>query len=175
MSSQRVFPVEMGPLPGSPTMGGTSHETHTSFLDTLSGRNYPKDSHAVLVWWIIISIVTFFIMLIVNIFFVYVPISRMEEKFDATAQKLDEVGVIVKDAADGVDKVIKDVEELGKIAVAEFDKVKAGICAWLRNEGIDFPYCSEKGTSEVLASQNSITGFRSRSLRNGLGTSKCRF
>lgn len=132
----------------------------------MGSKIYSKDSNSVLVWWVIISIVTFFIMLIVNIFFVYLPISRMEEKFDATAQKLDDVGVIVKDAADGVDKVVKDVEELGKIAVSEFDKIKAGICTWLHKEGIDFPYCSEGGVNGVLASSSGYERFISSSSRN---------
>jgi hypothetical protein len=164
MSYTQVYPVNMSSSPKG-----------KSLFDPFGGENNQKDSNSMLVWWIIISIVTFFIMLIVNIFFVYVPISRMEEKFDATAQKLDDVGVFVKDAADGVDTIIKDVEELGKIAVSEFDKVKGGICLWLRAEGIDFPFCSESGVNEVLASSNTNGRFTSRRSRNELGTSKCRF
>lgn len=157
MASHQVYPVEMGPMPGSPGMEGTSQRTHTSLLDPFTGKNYPRDSHTLTLWLIIIAIVTFFITLIVNIFFVYVPIARMEEKFDTTVQKLDDVAGVVKVSADGVDKIVEDVESLGKIVVADFDKVKGGICAWLRAEGIDFPFCSEGGVEEV-----SVTGIGNR-------------
>lgn len=171
MGSPEIHRIKMDPMLKSPTMSGGSPKM-TSLFDPFGGENNQGSSNSTLVWWVIISIVTFFIMLIVNIFFVYVPISRMEEKFDATTQKLDDVGVFVKDAAVGVDRIIKDVEELGKIAVSEFDKVKGGICLWLRTEGIDFPYCSESGVNEVLASSNTNRRFTSRCSKEELGTSK---
>ena len=172
MTTIQTVPVEMGPV------NVPSDKTHTSILDPLTGKNYPKDIHTMSWWLILIAIVTFFITLIVNIFFVYVPIARMEEKFDTTVQKLDDVGNIVRDSAEGVDKIVEDVEALGKIAVSEFDKVKAGICAWLRAEGIDFPFCSERGVNEVLASSNSTRlnpiGTSTRtSTRNSVGRSNC--
>ena len=163
MATHVYQPVEMHSLPGSPTMSGTYHKTHTSILDPLTGRNYPKDIHTMSFWLIVIAIITFFITLIVNIFFVYVPIARMEEKFDTTVEKLDDVASVVKDTAEGAETIIKDVEELGKIAVAEFDKVKAGICAWLRAEGIDFPFCGESNVNEILAGSRG-------SLRSGSGS-----
>ena len=134
--------------------GGSKNQSFFESTNPLNTANYSSNTRTLYIWLIVITVITFFIALALNIFFVYLPVSRMEKKFDLTVEKLDEVADGVKIAAEGADRIIKDVEELGKIALDEFDKVKAGICSFLRAEGIDFPFCSEPKVSDLLSTRS---------------------
>ena len=137
------------------------YETPGEFIESvnpLNTANYSSNTRSLYIWLIVITIITFFVALALNIFFVYLPLARMEVKFDDTVKKLDEVADGVKTAAQGADRIIKDVEELGKVALSEFDKVKAGVCTFLRAEGLPtFGFCSEPGVVALLPSQTTQT------------------
>ena len=146
--------IEMSPVYYE--SGNPSYSEESSFFrktDPLNESNYSSNTRTLYIWIIILTIIIFFVTLAINTFFVYLPIARMETKFDETVQKLDDVAAVAKVAAEKTEKVISDVEELGKVAVQEFDKIKAGICTWLRTEGISFPFCSDTGVSRIMSTR----------------------
>ncbi len=138
----------------------TPHRTHTSILDPFTGKNYPKDSHTLTLWLIIIAIISFFVYIALDIFFVYLPIRRIETKVDNTASRLDAIGDTVQNAAEDVEKVVNDVEELGHVAVTEFDKLKAWACTEANSLGFFPPFCSEQRvrpiSNQIMRSRNIV-------------------
>lgn len=130
----------------------------TSSLNPPGQRDYAKDNHTLTLGFIILYIITFFIYVILEIFFVFRPIRRMEQKFDQTTAKIDIVAADAKVAAEGVDKLVSDIEDLGKIALAEFDKVKAGVCRILHGLNIDLPFCSESRVAAITNTSTSTGG-----------------
>lgn len=115
-------------------------------------REYAKDNHTLTIALIMLYIITFFIYVTLEVFFVFYPVRRMEQKFDETTAKVDVIVKDVKLAAKGVDRLVDDIEEWGTIALAEFDKIKGGVCKVLHELNVDLPFCSENKVATITSS-----------------------
>ena len=102
---------------------------------------------------IIISLIGFFVVLALNLFFVYLPVSRIEKKFDTVIQTIERTESKIDKAVVGVEKVTATAEQIEKRvdqiiteaeifaleARAEFEKFKKDLCDWLASLGVSRP------------------------------------
>lgn len=86
-------------------------------------------------WAIILSIIAFAIVVLLNVFFTYVPISRIEKTIDKAASAVEETAKKVDSTDETVNKIIDKIEGYEKNVVKFLDK----FCAQL--DEITNPIC----------------------------------
>ena len=99
---------------------------------------------------IIISILGFFAILAINLFFVYIPVNRIKKGFDLgvqsakrTEDKIDGAVTRAEKIEDKIDNIIKEGEKFATEAVETFEEFKKDICDWLGGLGISTPaFCN---------------------------------
>lgn len=99
---------------------------------------------------IIISLIGFFVVLALNLFFVYLPVNRIEKKFDSVIQtiiqtedKIDKAVAGAEKIETKVDKLIEDGERIALEAEVKFEEFKTDICDWLTTLGVTRPaFCN---------------------------------
>ncbi len=77
---------------------------------------------------IFIAIIGFFVGIILNVFFVYFPVQRIEDKFDKSIIKLDTTLTTVTKTSSDVEKIIKELEELKQKAEPFIEDAIKFIC-----------------------------------------------
>jgi len=94
----------------------------------------------------------------------------MEEKIDLTTVRLNQIGNNVNDAALQAEQLIQEVEALGKLAVEEFNKLKAGLCPLVAafppiSDALDCPVVTTSVTGQSPTNQFATPGLRTPGLR----------
>ena len=86
---------------------------------------------------IIISLIGFFVVLALNLFFVYIPVNRIESKFETTIQAVTKIEANIDSVVTRAERIETKIDTL----INEFDTFIPLLCVELAKVGITPSFC----------------------------------
>lgn len=92
---------------------------------------------------IIISLIGFFVVIALDLFFVYLPVYRIEKKVDEASAKFDATNAKIDATNAKIDLHINEARAFALKAEIIFEEYKADICKFLDDLGLPKPdFCN---------------------------------
>ena len=139
-------------------------------MSPLPQSNVTSETRAFFIFWIILIIISIIIKIILDVIFLYLPVSRVEQVVTKTAADIEIAVQRVEMVANDVDQVSKDIENLINESLPLINAAKDLLCSLCNNPLIQPKpqFCS---SSFCNGNNNSTSGNQTLSNRTGTGTS----